>query len=167
MTYPPVTPTPTQADFIANFVYGVMGVPVAWLPSDSITITYAYNTAVATVNPAYMCIPGPIYLQMVYNLAAHLLLMWAQDPTTTPPWPYQNIDGVQYGFFGWYRKQNNMLGAITGTVQAASDNGTSTSLVVPQQAQNLTMAQLGLTTTPFGRYYLGLAQSSGEVWGMS
>jgi hypothetical protein len=163
---PLATPQPTPAGF-STFVYGVVGVPVAWLPTDSVVITYAYNTALATVNPAFRCVPGPIFLQMVYNLGAHLLLSWAPDTTASPPFPFTTVDNVEYGFFEWYRKQNNMLGFTTGIVQSASDEGTSTSMVVPDQAKNLTISQLGLLSTPFGRYYLGQAQAYNSPWGLS
>lgn len=164
MTLP--SPQPTLAGFTA-WVYGVMGVPAEWLPSDSIVITYAYDTALATVNPVFRCVPGPIFLQMVYNLAGHFLVSWAPDVTTTPPYPYISVDGVNYGYFEWYRKQNNVLGFTTGIVQTATDQGTSTTMVVPDQAKNLTLSQLGLLSTPFGRFYLGLAQDWGSPWGLT
>ena len=159
----PVTPKPTFDGFVA-WVYAVMGVPMQYLPSDSEWLFYAYNTAIATVNQAFICVPGPIYLQMVYNLAGHLLVTWQPD---VPDMPYVVKDGVSYGYFQWIRKENNILGATTGTVTASSDEGSSVTLVVPKQAENLTLAQLQLMTTPWGRYYLGLAQSVGTNWGIS
>ena len=74
----PFTPTISQAGFTA-WVSGVMGVPAAWMPTDPLSIFYAYNTAVSTVNPAFAAVPGPIYLQMCYNLGGHLLATWAPD----------------------------------------------------------------------------------------
>lgn len=164
MTYPPSTPQPTEAGFL-NWVRTVMGVPIQWLPDDSLSITYAYDTAIAIVNPAFRSVPGPIYLQMVYNLAGHLLVTWAPD-VAAPPY-FIEVDGVGYGFFQYLRKQNNMLGFTTGIVSASSDEGTSVSLVVPKQAENLTLSQLQLTTTPWGRTYLGYAQDYGTNWGLS
>ena len=143
-----LTPLPTQVGFLA-WVYAVMGVPTAWLPDDSLSVTYAYNTATAIVNPDFMTVPGPIYLQMVYNLAGHLLATWAPDVTT------------------YLRKQNNMLGFVTGIVSASGDEGSNVSLVVPKQAENLTLSQLQLTTTIWGRTYLGYAQDYGTNWGLS
>lgn len=165
----PVTPTPTFEGF-QSWVYAVMGVPPEWLPSDSPYIFYAYNTAVAIVNPAFQTVPGPIYFQMVYNLAAHWLATWTPDPSPfpgSPPKPYIVIDDVGYGFWQYLRKQNNMLGFITGTVQSSGDEGTNVSLVVPKQAQNLTLGQLALTTSIWGRTYLGYAQDYGTNWGIS
>lgn len=159
----PVTPKPTYDGFVA-WVYSAMGVPAIYLPSTSEWLLYAYNTAIATVNLAFECVPGPVYLQMVYNLAGHLLVTWQPD---VPDEPYRTVDGVTYGYFQWYRKENNLLGVTTGTVTASSDEGTSVSLVVPKQAENLTLSQLQLMTTPWGRYYLGLAQSYGTNWGLT
>ena len=164
-TYP-YTTTPSYDGFVA-WVFGVMGVPSQFLPSDSPSLGYAYNTAISLVNPAFISVLGPIYLQAVYNLAGHLLVTWAPDVTTSPPFPYKTEDGVEYGFFGWIRKQNNMLGFITGIVSSSSDEGTSASMVVPKQAENLTLSQLQLTTTIWGRTYLGYAQSYGTLWGIS
>lgn len=144
-----------------------MGVPVQWLPDDSPSIGYAYDVAVATVNPVFLCVPGPIALIMTYNLAGHLLAMWAPDVTTTPPYPYKTVDGVPYGYFQYLRQQNNMLGFTTGVVQASSDEGTSVSLTVPKSLENLTLSQLGLLSTIWGRTYLGYAQDWGGPWGIS
>ena len=157
---------PTQAGFLA-WVYGVMGVPAAWLPSDSLSIGYAYNTALATVNPVFMTVPGPIYLQMVYNLAGHLLVAWTPDVTTAPPFPYVTVDGVGVGYFQNLRTQNNMNGFTTGIVQATSDEGTSVSMSVPKALENLTLSQLQLTTTPWGRTYLGYAMDWNGPWGIT
>lgn len=163
MTTFPITPTPTLDGFTA-WIYDVMGVPTQYLPSTSVVIEYAYNTAYATVNPLFQCVPGPIYLQMVYNLGGHLLATWAPD---VPNLVYETLDGVQYGYFQWLRKQNNMLGFTTGIVSASSDEGSSVSLVVPDQAKNLTIGQLALTTSPWGRVYLGYAMDVGQNWGLS
>lgn len=165
----PTTPAPTFSGF-TSWVYGVMGVPAAWLPSDSPSLGYAYNTSTALVNPMIQQVPGPLYLQAVYNLGGHLLATWAADPVPwpgTPPAPYITVDDVAYGFFAYLRKVNNILGYTTGTVNSSSDEGTSVGLVVPKQAENLTLSQLQLTSTPWGRRYLGIAQSVGTNWGIS
>lgn len=160
------SPLPTLAGFLA-WVYGTMGVPTAWLPSTEPVIEQAYNVALATVHPVFIGVPGPIYQLMVYNLGGHLLATWAPDVTTRPPYPYKVIDGQEYGFWQWLRKQNNMLGFVTGTVSASSDESTSMSLTVPKQAENLTIGQLQLTTSTWGRQYLGWAQSYGPAGGIS
>ncbi len=165
----PYTPVPTFAGFV-DWVYGTMGVPSAWLPSDAQVLTWAYNYATGTVNTYFACVPGPFNLIVTYNLGGHFLACWAQDPTPfpgSPPAPYITVDGVGYGFWAWLRKANNISGFITGIVSSSSDEGTSVGLVVPKQAENLTVGQLQLTTTLWGRTYLGLAQDYGTNWGIS
>lgn len=169
----PQTPVPSQAGF-TSWVYAVGGVPTAWLPSDSPSIGYAYDTAYATVNVGFQCVPGPFWLQATYNLAMHCLVTWAADPSWTPgpvtgnpPLPYITVDGVSYGYFQYLRLQNNITGFVTGIISSAGDEGTSASQVVPAALENLTLGQLQLTTTFWGRIYLGLAQSYGTNWGVS
>ena len=178
----PTPSGPTLAGFTA-WVFGVMGVPTAWLPSDSPALEYAYWTARATVNPAFQCVPNLvtlpqdpqppqqlIYSQMVYNLGGHLLATWAPDPSPfpgNPPAPWKTVDGVPYGFFAYLRKENNILGFTTGIVSSSGDEGTNAAMVVPKQAENLTLSQLQLTSTFWGRWYLGQAQAFGTNWGIS
>ena len=176
--YQIITPQPTLAGF-TSWIYAVAGVPTAWLPTTSPSIGYAFNTAYSIVNVNFMCVPGPLFLQAVYNLAMHLLACWAQDPAWTPqpitgggpngspPEPWIVVNGVSYGYWQYLRQQNNIQGFITGIVSSSGDEGSSVGLVVPKQAENLTLSQLQLTTTFWGRWYLGIAQSYGTNWGMS
>lgn len=167
MTAFPVTVKPTYEGWV-QWVYSIMGVPSAWLPNDSPYLFYAYNTAYAIVNPVFQCVPGPIFLQMIYNLAAHMLVTWAADPDPYPNGePYIIVDDVPYGYFQYIRKQNNILGFTTGVVTSSSDEGTSVSLLVPEAFKNLTVDQLALTTTVWGRTYLGYAQRWNGPWGLS
>lgn len=161
----PKTPKPTLAGYLDSFLYGTLQIPPEWLPAGSLWIEWSFNTATATVNYMIERIPGPFYLQAVYNLAAHVLLTNSPDPANLPPF---QIDATgSYGYFGWYRKQNNVDSSALGTVSASSDESTSVTLTVPKQAENLTAAQLQLQTTPYGRAYLGIAQSVGTNWGLT
>lgn len=162
----PFTPKPTLSGF-TNWLYTTVGIPVEWLPTDQEWITWAYNTAIVTVNPFICRVPGPIYLQAVYNLGTHVLLTNCPDPVPPPTPPFATDATGDYGFFAWTRKQNNILSSTLGTVSSTGDNGTSVSLTVPRQAENLTIGQLQLQTTPYGRAYLGIAQSYGTNWGLS
>ena len=163
MSTQPTTPLPTQAGFLL-WVRGVMGVPAQYLPDDSPAIGYAYDMAYAIANQAFACVPGPMYMYMVYNLGGHLLATWAPDVDGVV---FIVVDGTNYGYFAYLRKQNNMLGFTTGIVSSSGDEGTNVSLVVPKQAENLTMDQLQLTTTIWGRTYLGYAMRYGTNWGIS
>lgn len=156
----PVTPTPTLAGFTA-WIVAVGGVPTQYVP-DAQWIFYAYNTAVGLVNPAFQAVPGPDYLQMVYNLGMDRLVNWAPD-TGTPPPVYK--EGLSY--FNWLRKDFNVNQMVAGVVSAASDEGTNSTLTVPKQFENLTLAQLQNLKTPWGQAYVGAAMAFGTNWGLS
>jgi len=161
----PKTPKPTLSGYLNKWLYGTVGIPQMWLTPDNEWIDWSFNTAVGTVNWRIERVPGPFYLQAIYNLGAHVLLTNCPDNPNLPP--YMEDTTGSYGYFGWYRKQNNVDGSTLGTVTASSDESTSVSLTVPKQAENLTLAQLQLQTTPYGRAYLGIAQSYGTNWGIS
>jgi hypothetical protein len=55
---------------------------------------------------------------------------------------------------------------VPGMVSSTSDNGTSTSLITPDFFQNLTLSDLQLMKTPYGRAYLAIAQKAGNLWGI-
>jgi hypothetical protein len=61
----------------------------------------------------------------------------------------------------------NMLGFVPGVVQASADQGTSSTLLVPEFFKNLTIGDLNFLLTPWGREYLAYAQDFGDLWGMS
>lgn len=164
----PRTPKPTLSGYLNSWLYATVGIPTEWLPSDNPWIEWSYNTGYATTNPMICRVPGPFFLQAVYNLSTHVLLTNSPDVMTSPPYPYvTDASGETYGYFSWYRKQNNVLSMTLGTVNSTSDNGTSVGLQLPKQAENLTIGQLQLQTTPYGRAYLGIAQSVGTNWGLS
>jgi hypothetical protein len=57
---------------------------------------------------------------------------------------------------------------VLGVIQSSADQGTSQSLLVPDWVKNLTMFDLALLKTPWGRRYLGLAQAYGPtIWGLT
>lgn len=161
-SYPKTTPLPTFAGWLV-WVRTVMGVPNQYMPVDPTYVDLAYQFAVSIVNPVLSGVPGVIYQQAVYNLAGHYLALYAQDN----PVVFITQDGVDYGYFEWLRKSNNMLGFVTGIVNSTSDESTSVSMTVPHSLENLTISQLGLTSTIWGRTYLGFAQSWSGPWGIS
>lgn len=88
------------------------------------------------------------YILAVYNLALHQLLKIAQDQ------PNQS-------FFTQARAQYKIGTLIPGVVMASGDQATSETLVVPEFFKNLTLSELDLVKTPYGRDYLGYAQMYG------
>lgn len=144
--------TPTQAGFL-QWVRDFMGVPVEALPDDSIFIPFAYDLALATVNPALAAVP-PIYVLSVYNLGGDFLVNWCQD---VPPSTYWTDLRASFAIFAF----------APGVVTSSSDNGTSTSLLNPEQMKDFTLANLQNLKTPYGRQYLAWAQSYGSLWGLT
>lgn len=168
---------PNVGYYLDPFIRGVMGIGTDVLPDNSPVINFSYNVALMFVNPALQGVPGPcafaaagtfdvsIFALAVYNLAGDRLINFAQDQPgaanvkgSKPPMPY----------FQWARKQFNLNGFVSGAITSSSDNGTSASFEVPQWAKNLTVSQLSNLQTPWGRTYLGIAQSYGPtIWGLS
>lgn len=149
---------PTLAGFVW-FIANVMLINSTYLPTDSPSIQFAYDTARNIVNGSFRQVqsvptsPG-VYAQMVYNLAADILI------NITPDQPGQ-------AYFQNLRKKFNCLGFVGGVIQSSSDEGTSDSMVVPEQIRMFTVANLNNLKTPYGRTYIGYAQSYGTLWGVS
>jgi hypothetical protein len=158
--------TPTLAGFLA-FLANVVQIPSAALPTDSPVPGYAFNFALTTVNPALQIACGPTpnawsaYTVAVYNLAADILINWAQDPQDEPA--YKN----ELQYFAWLRDSYGINQFVAGVIQSSSDEGTSQSMVVPDQFKGLTIGQLTNLRTPYGRQFLSISQSFGTLWGLS
>ena len=163
--------SPTLGGF-QQFISGAMGVPSTAinLNTDS-TPAWCFDDALNTVNEALACVPNmsavggwTTYTKAVYCLAADYLINWEQDSPTAPivdagPPPLQ--------YWASLRKQYGCLNFVPGVVSSTSDQGTSTSLEVPDAFKNFTIANLQNLKTPYGRAYLGIAQSWGTLWGLS
>lgn len=169
---------PTLAGF-QQFVISAMGISTTVLPSSSNVITMVYNIATATVAQVLSCFgftdpwtgqQSSLYAVAVYNYAGALLLQYAQDLPDAPIVPGSKNDQNPNGlpFFAWTRQQFNLNGYVGGTIQSATDQGTSQSMVVPEAAETFTLENLELVKTPYGRTYLGIAQKLGpSLFGMT
>lgn len=144
---------PTLTGFIA-WVRTAMGISTGVLPDDSIWFVYAFNVSVAIVSTDLCAVNPLIYQLAVYNLGGDNLINYAQD---TPPSMY----------FMDARASMKIASFTPGVVSAASDEATSDSLLNPEFMQMLTMANLQNLKTPWGRAYMGFAQSLGTLWGLS
>lgn len=143
-----------------------MGITTAMLPDGSVWFTYAFCAAKEIVNAAILEISPRMYLLAVYNLAGSNLLNYAQDPSNAPKYPPNSDSKV--GFFAYTRKEYNMLGFVGGVIQAAADETTSESMVVPEAFKEFTLANLQQLKDPYGRAYLGIAQDYGPAaWGLT
>lgn len=172
---------PTVGGF-TEFVTNQMAVPAYVLASETTTLAigYAYNFASQWVNPALCNIPGlqgawTLYALAVYNLAGDTLINLAQDampfvaytPQGLPPTPAGQPPPPPLPYWQWLRGQYKVMAFVPGVVQSASDESTSTSFLVAKAFENYTIANLQNLKTPYGRAYLGIAQSYGTLWGLT
>lgn len=151
----PLSTTPTEAEYLNVFLRTSVGITTDALPDDNIAIGISYALAIETVNRYFKAVSPPLYVWAVYNLAAALLFNFALD---TPP----------STFFADARTKFNINGFVAGVISSASDNGTSAGTVVPASLSQLTIADLQLLKTPWGREYLSIAQKWGpDLFGLS
>ena len=172
VTYP-VTITPTFAGF-QNWIYNIVGFPATAIPADAEILTWAYNTAVSSVNTQIGQIPGPLYAQAIYNFGTDWLVDWAPDVPgqyyPSPPAPPPSTAAAptaNTGYFAWLRANYNIFGFLPGIVSSSFDQGTGQSLTPLEQYKNYTLGNLQQTKTPWGRAYLAIAASVGTLWGIT
>lgn len=154
---------PTRAGFLA-FIRTRMGIPSSVLPDDSDYIDVALGLALDVTNRGVQCLSPTLYTEAVYNLGGSILLNVAQDADGAPPVPGSE---PPMAYFAFARKKFNMNGFVSGVIQSAGDEGTSESMVVQEAAKNFTLANLQQLKDPYGRAYLAIVQSYGDIWGLS
>jgi hypothetical protein len=159
-----VTPTcPNLIDY-TTFVYNApqtptgVPIPMTALPSDSPWLGYSFDVAKQIVYRLLDCISPLIYTLAVYNLALDRLISFSPDQ---PGQSYfSTLRGAAPGGYG-------VSQFTAGVVTAASDVSTSTTLTAPDFMKNLTLMDLSMLKTPFGLFYLQIAQQTGPLWGLS
>jgi len=144
---------PTLAGFIA-FIQNVMGISSIYLPTTSPVIQMALTIALDIVNVQLQTASPDIYTLAVYNLAGDNLINFAPDQA-----------GQTY--FQDLRTSFHISDFVAGVVQSSGDEGTSTSLTVPEALSHLTLSDLQNLKTPYGRQYLAFAQRYGQLWGLT
>lgn len=148
---------PTLEGYLA-FLRDTVGLSTTVLPDTSSYIEWSYRMSMAFVWPVLQNIPAPpdefLYQQAVYNLAADYLLANA-------------VDVAGQDFFAKYQQKYNLRAFVGGVIQSASDESTSSSMVVPEQFDHLTIQNLQALKTPYGRMYLSIVQSLGSLSLMS
>lgn len=155
-----ITPPPTQSGFL-TFIRNQMKIDSTKLPDDRDSISTSYQIAQELANILINCASPVIYTVMVYNLAGATLIDIAVDPDGAPIYK----DGLTY--FNYLRKDWGITSFVGGTIQSTSDEGTSESLNVPENLKNLTLQDLNLLKTPWGRVYLQYAEKYGTIIGLS
>jgi hypothetical protein len=146
--------TPSLADYVI-FLRQYVGIPSAYLPDNSPWITTSYNIAIDKVNNAFAAVSSDIYTLMVYNYATDRLINFAPDQ------PGQC-------YFADLRKTLGINNMQMGIIQSSSDQGTSQSWMLPDWIKSLTLSNMQMMNTPYGRAYLGFAQEYGTtLWGLT
>lgn len=148
---------PTIEGFTA-WVQNIMGVPVANMP-DAATLQTAFDEAMNYVFIGLSGIPcqptsPTIYAMAVYNLGGAFLVDFAQD---VPPSTYWTD----------LRNKLNINAFQPGIINSAADQGTSEGSFIPSIMQGLTMFDLQLLKSPWGRAYLAIAGEWGTLWGIT
>ena len=163
---------PNLAAYTA-FLLSVCGFPQAVLNSNSALIQSTYNVAQATVlaDLGTIGFTDPFTGQQssmgalaLYNYGAALFIVYAADPNGAAAVPGSNSTDNPSGlpFCAYTRSRYNINGYVSGTIQSASDETTSQSMVVPDAAAGFTFDDLEVSKTPYGRRYLAIAQSAGS-----
>ena len=154
---------PTRVGFLA-FIRTRMGIPTNVLPDNSDYIDVSFGLSLEITNRGIQCLSPTLYTEAVYNLGGSILLNVAQDLPNAPTVPGSE---PPIAYFAFARKQFNMNGFVSGVIQSAGDEGTNESMVVQEAAKNFTLANLQQLKDPYGRAYLSIVQSYGDIWGLS
>jgi len=148
---------PSLSGFIA-FLRNIVGINSTILPDDAPVIEFSYNMAINICTDLLVTIPQIpgefLYITAVYNLATDTLLTYAQDPPGTAP---------KDQFFAQVQQKYQLHALVPGVVSFAGDEGTQTTMVVPDAFKHMTIANLQNLKTPYGRTYLGIAQDFGSL----
>lgn len=148
-----MTNPPTLAGF-QDFVSNYMNIPASALPVGAPAVAFAFQIATDLVNPVLNCVSPDLFTLATYNLAGSNLIEYAPDQS-----------GMTY--FADLRAAFKINSFAPGLVNSTSDNGTSMSLEMPEFAKNLSLSDLQLLKTPWGRRYLEISSKFGPLWGVS
>lgn len=113
-------------------------------------VNASFQVALSTVNDIICLLVPDLYTWAAYNLATHTLLSMIQDMPGQTYWRDQ-------------REFYNLSTARLGVVASSSSDSSSTSYLNPDQFKRLTIGDLQLMKTPWGREYLGIAQNVGDT----
>jgi hypothetical protein len=152
---PPGDPT---YDGFEWFVENTMQVPVGAMPSDA-TMQIAYDQALNLVYWGLQTVPSQptspsIYAYAVYNLGAAFLLQLA-------------IDNPGSTYWSDLRNQLGINSIMWGPITSAADQGTSESTYVLDVFRHMTLMDLQLMKSPWGRAYLMFVGQWGSLWGLT
>lgn len=162
----PVTGLPSGGPTFEGYLWFVsakMGIPSEVMPSQA-ALQVAYDQALNLAYVGLASIPSQpttpnLYAFAVYNLACAIMLECAFDDPNLPE-PYNTY---------WEDLRNKLgLNSFTyGLVNSAADQGTSESMYIPDIIKNMTLLDLQLAKSPWGRMYLMIAGEWGSLWGIT
>jgi len=139
---------------VSGLITGVV-VPTVNTTANEQVIATTLTLATDSVND-YISMASPDwYVLAVYNFAADRLVNYAPDQT-----------GQTY--FTNLRSTLNLNTLSVGVVASTSDNGTSVTMLNPDQLKGLMLSDLQALKTPWGRQYVQIAQKFGTtLWGLT
>lgn len=144
---------PTLSGYLA-FIRDIMGIDTTILPDNSPVIEFSYNFALNICTDLLIKIPQIpgqfLYITAVYNLAGDTLLTYA-------------VDQSGQTFFKQAQQKYQLKTFVSGVVSFAGDEGTQSTLTVPESLKGLTIGNLQNLKTPYGRTYLTIAQDFGSL----
>ena len=142
------------------FVTNMMQVPSGSMPDVSM-MQIAYDEAINLAYWPLADIPSQptsptIYAFAVYNLGCALLLEFAMDDPATGSTFWDDL-----------RTKLGINSMMVGLITAAHDQGTGEQTYIPDAIKNMTLMDLQLLKSPWGRKYLMIAGEWGYVWGLT
>ena len=144
---------PSLSGFIA-FLRNIVGINTTVLPDNAPVIEFSYNMAINICTDLLVTIPQIpgefLYITAVYNLSTDTLLTYAQDQSGQT-------------FFTQVQQKYQLHALVPGVISFACDEGTQSTMVVPDSFKHMTLANLQNLKTPYGRTYLGIAQDFGSL----
>ena len=154
--------TPTLHGYII-WIRMVMGVPESVLPDTSFYIPLTFDMAKETVHHWINIVSPLMYTQAVYNCGGHYLVMTAQDnPYADPP-----LEPPLDTYWTDLRKSLGTGSFIPGVINETHDESTGVAIVTSDWLSGMTISDLQMMKTPWGRVYLSIAQCIGSMWGLT
>lgn len=137
-----------------TFLRDIAGLNTTVLPDNSPVIAFSYNLAINICIDLLSIIPqipgNFLYTTAVYNLATDTLFTYAQDQ------PNQT-------YFAQVQQKYQLHSLVPGVISFAGDEGTQSTMVVPDAFKHMTIANLQNLKTPYGRTYLSIVQDVGSL----
>jgi hypothetical protein len=144
----------------------VMGVPEAVLPNNSPYIPLTFAMATETVHRWINYCSPLMYTQAVYNCGGHYLVMTAQDLPQNPP-----LQPPLDTYWADLRNDLSLSGGggsfMPGVINETHDESTGVAITTTDWLAGMTISDLQMMKTPWGRVYLSIAQCIGSMWGLT